>query len=395
VWWLSRRIRDEREQVADDIAATLLGEPRRLAVALSELDRFQLTFNRSTHHPLAHAAHGGHLMQRITRLVGATPAASTSPSFGWKMLVPAFGLAAACATFYANAQSSMAPPPPVPPVAPVAPVAPIAPVAPLPPAPPALRAPPVPPVPPMPPAPHTSSHSETTMSYRTGEPFALVRPGHAGINGSSSRDDWKQLEKAKRNLSGEFLWFRQNGQGYVVRDPATVGQVARAWAPVDKLSEEMQVYSTQMEQHGRKMEGLGRQMEQQARGANGPFERNMERMSAEQDRMGNEMNRLAQQMAGADTARRAQLQAQMQELGRRMGENGTQMGHESAQMAARQQPMDATGDAMKEAGKPMEALGKTMEALGKRIEAAAKVSEQETRLAIRDAVSKGLAQPAP
>jgi len=406
VWWLSRRIRDEREQVADDIAATLLGEPRRLAVALSELDRFQLTFDRSTHHPLAHAAHGGHLMQRITRLIGATPANSTSPSFGWKMLVPAFGLAAACATFYANAQSSMAPPPvppvaPIAPVAPVVPLAPIAPVAPLPPVPPvpgvppALRAPAVPPVPPVPPVPRTSNHSETTMSYRTGEPFALVRPGHAGINGSSSRDDWAQLEKAKRNLSGEFLWFRQNGQGYVVRDPATVGQVARAWAPVDKLSEEMQVYSGQMEQHGRKMEGLGRQMEQQARGANAPFEREMERLSAEQDRMGNQMNRLGQQMAGADTARRAQLQAQMQELGRRMGENGTQMGRQSAQMAARRQPMDTTGDAMKEAGKPMDALGKTMEALGKRIEAAAKVSEQETRLAIRDAVSKGLAQPAP
>src|SRR5450830_552281 len=71
VWWLSRRIRGLREQVADDIAATLLGEPRRLAVALSELDRFQIDAGRltTTQHQLAHAAHGGHLMQRIKRLL--------------------------------------------------------------------------------------------------------------------------------------------------------------------------------------------------------------------------------------------------------------------------------------------------------------------------------------
>jgi bla regulator protein BlaR1 len=38
VWWLSHRIRVEREQIADDIAARILGEPRRLALALSELN---------------------------------------------------------------------------------------------------------------------------------------------------------------------------------------------------------------------------------------------------------------------------------------------------------------------------------------------------------------------
>ena len=33
VWWLSRRIRTEREQIADDFAAHHLGDPRRLALA--------------------------------------------------------------------------------------------------------------------------------------------------------------------------------------------------------------------------------------------------------------------------------------------------------------------------------------------------------------------------
>ena len=389
VWWLSRRIRAEREQVADDIAATLLGEPRRLAVALSELDRFQLIFERSTQHQLAHAAHGGHLMQRIKRLV-----CKEAEPLGLKMLVPACGLAAACFTYYANAQS-MPPVPPVPPMPPMARMAPVPPVPPVPPVaavapvpPVAAVAPPAPPVPPAPPAPPARHSSK-------GEPYAVVRPGHAGINGSSTRSDWQQLEAAKRSIHGEFLWFHQNGKPYVVRDPAVLSQVVQAWAPIDKLTEEMDVYGKQMEVHGQKMEALGHQMEKQALSGSRANSREMDRLSREQERLGREMNRLGAQMADADRSRRAQLQTQMNELGARMGDLGAQMGKEGARQALAQQPLEATGRQMEEAQKPMEALGRSMEALGKKIEAQAEISEKATRLAIRDAVAKGLAQPAP
>jgi len=86
VWWLSHRIRVEREQIADDIAARQLGEPRRLALALSELERLQF----STHH-LAQAANGGDLMSRIKRLVRPETQATS-----WKAAVPSLVLAAAC-----------------------------------------------------------------------------------------------------------------------------------------------------------------------------------------------------------------------------------------------------------------------------------------------------------
>ncbi|MFL6710711.1 MAG: TonB family protein [Massilia sp.] len=63
VWWLSGRIRIERERIADDLAAHHVGQ-RRLALALSELEKHQF----SSHH-LALAANGGDLMSRITRLL--------------------------------------------------------------------------------------------------------------------------------------------------------------------------------------------------------------------------------------------------------------------------------------------------------------------------------------
>ncbi|MDB5749329.1 MAG: peptidase, partial [Massilia sp.] len=86
VWWLSHRIRVEREQIADDIAARQLGEPRRLALALSELERLQF----STHH-LAQGANGGDLMSRIKRLVRPE-----TQAMNWKAALPVLAMAAAC-----------------------------------------------------------------------------------------------------------------------------------------------------------------------------------------------------------------------------------------------------------------------------------------------------------
>jgi D-alanyl-D-alanine endopeptidase (penicillin-binding protein 7) len=87
VWWISTRIRAEREQIADDFAARHLGEPRRLAQALSELERLQFC----SHH-LAQAANGGDLMARIRRLLRPDVQA-----LNWKAAIPVLGLAAACA----------------------------------------------------------------------------------------------------------------------------------------------------------------------------------------------------------------------------------------------------------------------------------------------------------
>jgi len=87
VWWISHRIRLEREQIADDYAAVRLGDPRRLALALSELERLQF----SGHH-LAQAANGGDLMARIRRLLRPDV-----QRLNWKAALPVLGLAVVCA----------------------------------------------------------------------------------------------------------------------------------------------------------------------------------------------------------------------------------------------------------------------------------------------------------
>lgn len=97
VWGLSRRIRAERELIADDIASTAAGGPRRLALALSELEKLQFA-----HPAAALAANGGDLMQRISHLLQPAPANQS-----WRPAASVLVLAVCIAgAGYATAQSS-------------------------------------------------------------------------------------------------------------------------------------------------------------------------------------------------------------------------------------------------------------------------------------------------
>ncbi|MDR7299140.1 D-alanyl-D-alanine endopeptidase (penicillin-binding protein 7) [Pelomonas aquatica] len=85
VWWLSARMRAERELVADEISAALLGDSRRLALALHALSELQPHAAPA----VALAAGGGDLLRRIERLLAPKPQAT-----GWKLALPALLIAA-------------------------------------------------------------------------------------------------------------------------------------------------------------------------------------------------------------------------------------------------------------------------------------------------------------
>ena len=68
VWWLSSRIRAERELCCDDVAAELCGDPRILDHALTDLEALRDPITASSSH-LALAANGGSLMHRIRHLL--------------------------------------------------------------------------------------------------------------------------------------------------------------------------------------------------------------------------------------------------------------------------------------------------------------------------------------
>ncbi|MFZ6657898.1 TonB family protein [Undibacterium sp. TJN19] len=101
VWWISKQIRHDREEIADELAARVTGEPRRLALALSELANFQFPTPQ-----LAQAAHGGNLMSRIKHLL--QPQVQHTSFRG---ILGLLGIAASTAVYAGQALSPLAEPP--------------------------------------------------------------------------------------------------------------------------------------------------------------------------------------------------------------------------------------------------------------------------------------------
>lgn len=358
VWWLSKRIREEREQIADDVAASTLGEPRRLALALSELDLFQFTPQ------LAPAAHGGNLMSRIKRLV--RPEAEP---LNWKLALPILGLATAAA-FYswsapAHAEAGQAAP------------APHAEPAPRPQAAPAER--------------------RVVRKEGREEPYAVVRANDKNASMSGSSDDWDDIKEAKRRIGGDFLWFREGGQAWYIQDAGVLARVDAAWAPMTKLGAQMDAYGKEMDVHGKEMDALGKEMDVAARGFK-PDEGKLRVVEKRMEALGEDMEKLGRQLGATDSVKeRERIQRRMSEVGQQMSAAGQEIGqlHQGPGMREAQKSMDAIGRRMSEAGKPMDAIGKKMGALGKEMERESKAADKTVRALIREARDKGLAKPVP
>jgi beta-lactamase regulating signal transducer with metallopeptidase domain/predicted nucleic acid-binding Zn-ribbon protein len=399
VWWLSRRIRIERELVADDLALRAIGDPRRLALALQQLDLYQAahaavppTYPSLTR--LVPAAHGGKLMSRIHRLVRPRLQA-----IDWRLLIPVAGLALACAAVYARAPvASVAP---AAPVAAVAPISAVAPMAATPAATPAAA--PLAAVATV--AASRAAPSPAPAARPQRIPYAMVREGEDGMMLSGDMDDHADIKRTRQHVHGDFLWFRRDGAAYVVQDAAVLARARTAWAPAEAMGKKMEAIGEQMAPHGKRMEAIGKQMEAvSARLA--PMNKDIERASrgmeplAERQRaLGEQMRVIGERMAEArgDTEREAlsarmqALQAQMEPLSEEMREIGEVMRAHGDRLRDAHAPLERLGEEMRLASAPMEGLGEKMRVLGEQQEKLVHTADAELQGLIEQSLRDGKA----
>ncbi len=91
VWWVSGIARAERENCCDDVVLSAEGDAKGLASALTALEHYRWTARET-----ALAANGGHLMNRIRRLLEGKqgPRATAAPVFFAGLLLASLALAA-------------------------------------------------------------------------------------------------------------------------------------------------------------------------------------------------------------------------------------------------------------------------------------------------------------
>jgi beta-lactamase regulating signal transducer with metallopeptidase domain len=391
-WWLSHRIRVEREQVADQLASEVACAPRRLALALSELSEFQRT------QPLPHlvlAAHGGHLMSRIEQLV--RPARRTHP--GARIVFPLLGLVAFGIASYTWAGIGA------------------------------------------PAAAGDGDHATIVAvdpEVGSGDDPAIQHEGTIVVDGKVARErkvekverrhvdrefyalvdkhgkqirsqgslDMDSIDSLKKLPDGKTLWFRRDGRDYVVTDPAILARAHEAWRETEAIGAKMEPLGEQMERYGEKMEALGEQMEalsekRQRSDRMRAAEREMRALGRKQGDLGDRQGELGDRMQDADSdSERRRLQAGMDALSRQMDDLSRQMDRQSAiideearKLDALARPMDELGRQMDLASKPMDELGRQMDALGKQMDVASAKAERATRSIIDEAMARNLAQP--
>ncbi|MBR7800545.1 M56 family metallopeptidase [Undibacterium fentianense] len=407
VWWLSKQIRIEREQIADDLAASMLGEPRRLALALSELERFQFI-----HPQLAQVAHGGQLMLRIKRLTRAmsTAQVSTVATAGWKVLLPALGLSATCIALYAqaNAPTSLA-------STASAELATNSGTAPEPSMIGSVVSSPVE-------TPSLTSISMLTEESSAPAPldrqeqrnkvqkeenatnFALIRPrSEHSTFVRSSKAGLTEIERLKKNNQDEFLWFSEKGQSYVIKDKAILEQANAAYQPLEVLGQEMEQHGKKMEQHGEVMEKIGAQMEAvqlDHKAIDATVEKAMRVVEKKMQGLEKKLEAAAEKVANAqsDQARQhalealAKEQARFSKLAEEMQKNQKEFHLQEQDLQRSLQPLEELSKKMAEASKPMEALGAQMDQLGKKMEGISKEAERKIQELIQSAKQRGLAK---
>jgi beta-lactamase regulating signal transducer with metallopeptidase domain len=431
-WWLTRRVRIERELVADRLAADVIGEPRRLALALAALSELPASLPAPPH--LAHAAHGGHLMSRIQQLLqnkSRTTSGGRQPA--GRVALPLIGVAAACIAFYAQAQigkdAQRAEQIAAETAAAVAATAPdiaresaeaVAAAAP------AIAAESAKAAAEAAPAiaeasaaavaanaaeiaaesakaaaaaapeiaaqaaqataaiaaeqaaeaaqmaqASRSAHVTRIANDNDRDAWAVVRKNEDGYSMSGSTRDMKEIEAAKRALQDDFVWFRRDGKAYVIDDPSIVSRARAAWKDSDVLGQRMSVLGAQMEVHGKKMEAYGAKMEKLAQG-----HQPSPAMQQAQERMGT-LGEQQQELAGkqqllAMKMRKADNDAEEEKLDRDMNALSEQMNALGDQMEAQGRIIERESAKLEQNQAPMESLGREMEAASKPMDALGK-----------------------
>jgi bla regulator protein blaR1 len=225
------------------------------------------------------------------------------------------------------------------------------------------------------------SHSSGTgsgkgFSYAYGfddeERFVIVSGKSDSFTMSGSSLDARHVEKLKKQIPGDFIWFQRDEKSYIIRDQATVDRARGFWAGQEQLGKKQEELGKQQEALGKQQEELGSKMEQ--------VRVNVPDMTAALDKLKAKLQKLG---PSATMEQIGDLQSEIGELQSKIGEIQSHAGEEQSKL----------GELQGELG---EKQGKLGEEQGKLGEQQAEIAEKATRQMkelLDEAIKNGMAKP--
>ena len=109
-----------------------------------------------------------------------------------------------------------------------------------------------------------SSHNSSFYAYGFDDEqsFVIVSGNSDSLTMSGTSEDAHHVQRLKKQIPGDFIWFRRDEKSYIIRDQATVDRARKLWAPQDELGKKQEELGKQQEALGKQQEELGAKMEQ-------------------------------------------------------------------------------------------------------------------------------------
>jgi beta-lactamase regulating signal transducer with metallopeptidase domain len=240
---------------------------------------------------------------------------------------------------------------------------------------------PIAPLSPMPPAAvwsaqsGSSSSSSGGFSYAYGyddeQRFVIVSGKTDSLTMSGTSEDARHVEKLRKQIPGDFIWFQRDEKSYIIRDPATIDRARKLWAPQEELGKKQEALGKQQEALGKQQEALGDKM--------GQVHVSVPDMTAELDKLKAELKQLN---ASATMEQVGHIQSEIGELQSRIGELQSRAGDQQGKLG---EQMGALGEKQGKLGEEQGELGRQQGELAR------EASRQMTKL-FDDAIAKGIAQ---
>ena len=206
------------------------------------------------------------------------------------------------------------------------------------------------------------------------ERFVIVSGNSDSMTMSGDSEDIHHVQRLKKQISGDFIWFSRDEKPYIIRDQATVARARAFWAPQEEIGKKQEELGKQQEELGRQQEALGKKQEE--------VRVKVPDMTAELDALKAKLQKLG---PTATVDQLGDLQSEIGELQSKLGEI-----------------QSAAGDEQGKLGEEQGALGEKQGKLG---EEQGKLGEEQARLAqkanrqmkelLDESIKNGKAQPEP
>lgn len=228
--------------------------------------------------------------------------------------------------------------------------------------------------PPLSPSPEWSVQDDHGFSYAYDDEqrFVIVSGKSDGFTMSGSMDDVHHVEKLKKQIAGDFIWFQREEKSYIIRDQATIDRARAFWAPQEELGKKQEALGKQQEELGKQQEALGKKMEE--------VRVNVPDMTAALDALKAKLQKLG---STATMEQVGDLQSEIGNLQSKIGEIQSQAGEQQGKLGEEQ------GKLGEEQGK----LGEQQGELGRRQGELAREASIKMKALLDEAIKNGRARP--